>query len=190
MARSQMLVARSPMRSRLWLHQSTWVTASNAVASLLRPAEAGDEVAVQLGVEVVDQVVLIAGRAGERFVAVDEGASGVAQHLADEVGHAPEVGLGGGDGVVFEEDRDPGDAFGVVGDALEVGGDRVERDQLPEVAGDGLLEGDQVEDGLFELVAKLVDGRIALADAAGEHEVAAQQRLHRVDDAAVGAGVK
>ena len=37
MARSQMLVARSPMRSRLWLHHSTWVTASNTAGSLSRP---------------------------------------------------------------------------------------------------------------------------------------------------------
>ena len=36
--RSQMLVARSPIRSRLWLHQSTCVIASNAAGLLLTPA--------------------------------------------------------------------------------------------------------------------------------------------------------
>ena len=145
---------------------------------------------MEVGVEGVDLVVLVAGAAGEDFVAVEEGARRVAEHFADEVGHAPEVGLGGGDRVVFEEDGDAGDAFGVVGDALEVGGDGVERDQLAQVAGDRLLERDQVEHRLLNLVAQLVDRGVAVADAAREHEIAAQQRLHRVDDAAVGAGMQ
>ena len=152
--------------------------------------EALDQAAVEIGVEVVYLIILVAGGAGELLVAVQERAGGVAEHFAGEVGHAPEVGLGGGDRVVFEEDGDAGDAFGVVGDAFEIGGDRVERDQLAQVAGDRLLERDQVEHGLLDLVAQLVDGGVAVADAAGEHEVAAQQRLHRVDDAAVGAGVQ
>lgn len=57
--------------------------------------EALDQAAVEIGVEVVYLIILVAGGASERLIAVEEGAGGVAEHFAREVGHAPEVGLGG-----------------------------------------------------------------------------------------------
>ena len=148
------------------------------------------EAGVDFGVEVVDFVVAFVGFAGEVFVPFDEGAGGVVEHAPGDVGHAPEFGFGGGDRVVAEEDGDPGDALGVVGDSFEFDGDGADRHEFAQVAGDGLLEGDDVEHCAFDVVAQLVDLGIGGGDAAGEDEVAAQQGLHGVDDGAVGAGVE
>lgn len=109
-----------------------------------------------------------------RGVGVDglECAEGVVASGDDAVGHVEEGGGPGGVFVGVEVEDGFAEAHGVVGDAFDVGVGLDDEHQASQVAGDGLVEGDESDGFLFDVDFLLVDFGVACAEGLGGGAVA------------------
>ena len=109
---------------------------------------------------------------GDLHVQVGEGAQALAEHGGAQLGHARNVDQRLQWRLVAHPQADLGDAFGVVADALEFGGDLNDGYQAAQIGGHRGLQGDQVDAFLFKFDLEVVDLVVLIDDGLGAVEIA------------------